>query len=535
MAEKIITKIPQRIKPLSGVPLQGRTRRKVAGYARVSTDSEEQENSYEAQVGYFTDYIRNNPEWEFVKIYTDEGISGLNTKHREGFNAMIRDALAGKIDLIVTKSVSRFARNTVDTLTAIRELKAHGVEVYFQKENIYTFDGKGELMLTIMSSLAQEESRSISENVTWGIRKGFSDGKVIMPYGSFLGYCKGENGQPEIVPEEALIVQKIYRGFLEGLTPRQIARKLTQSRVPTPRGRDIWSESTILSILTNERYKGDARLQKSFCTDYLTKKFKKNEGEVPQYYVKNSHPAIVSPEVWELVQLEIEDRKIHGNRYSGKGAFASKVICGECGCFFGAKVWHSTDPYRTVIWRCNSKYEGTQRCHSTHVREDDIKDGFLRVMMEIIPRKTAVIAACQQVLNETMETESVERKLEALNKQEESLHRQIEGIVGEFARATIDKAVYDREYGELHEQYEAVVAKITKIEAELADKRQRRRRVELFIRMLSGEHQPMVYDGGLFTAYVDRVIVRGTKGNAELEYILRDGTSHTVKVGQLRG
>ena len=136
-----------------------------------------------------------------------------------------------------------------------------------------------------------------------------------MPYGSFLGYCKGENGQPEIVPEEALIVQKIYRGFLEGLTPRQIARKLTQSRVPTPRGRDIWSESTILSILTNERYKGDARLQKSFCTDYLTKKFKKNEGEVPQYYVKNSHPAIVSPEVWELVQLEIEDRKIHGNRY----------------------------------------------------------------------------------------------------------------------------------------------------------------------------------------------------------------------------
>ena len=188
-----------------------------------------------------------------MKIYTDEGISGLNTKHREGFNAMIRDALAGKIDLIVTKSVSRFARNTVDTLTAIRELKAHGVEVYFQKENIYTFDGKGELMLTIMSSLAQEESRSISENVTWGIRKGFSDGKVIMPYGSFLGYCKGENGQPEIVPEEALIVQKIYRGFLEGLTPRQIARKLTQSRVPTPRGRDIWSESTILSILTKLR------------------------------------------------------------------------------------------------------------------------------------------------------------------------------------------------------------------------------------------------------------------------------------------
>ena len=200
-------------------------------------------------------------------------------------------------------------------------------------------------------------------------------------------------------------------------------------------------------------------------------------------------------------------------------------------CFLLSRGW----TYRTVIWRCNSKYEGAQRCHSTHVREDDIKDGFLQVMMEIIPRKSAVIATCQQVLNETMETESIERKLEALNKQEESLHRQIEGIVGEFARVTIDKAVYDREYGELHGQYETVVAKITKMEGELADKRQRRRRVELFIRMLTGEHQPPVYDGGLFTAYVGRVIVRGTKGNAELEYILRDGTSHTVKVSQLRG
>ena len=409
------------------------------------------------------------------------------------------------------------------------------MEVYFEKENIYTFDGKGELMLTIMSSLAQEESRSISENVTWGIRKGFSDGKVMMPYGSFLGYRKGENGQPEVVPEEAAIVQRIYRGFLEGLTPRQIARKLTQAGIPTPRGREIWSESTIMSILTNERYKGDARLQKSFCTDYLTKKFKKNEGEVPQYYVKNSHPAIVSPEAWELVQIEIEDRKIYGNRYSGKGAFASKVICGKCGRFFGAKVWHSTDPYRTVIWRCNGKYEGEERCCSTHVREDDIKTGFLRVMMEIIPRKAAVIDACRQVLDQTMETESVEKKLESLNKQEEALRRQIGGIVGEFARAAMDKAAYDREYGELHGQHEAVIEKITKKEAELADRRQRRRRVELFIRMLEKEGQPLVYDGGLFTAYVDRVIVRGPKGDAELEYILRDGTSHIVKVNELRG
>ena len=286
---------------------------------------------------YFTEYIRGRDDWSFVKIYTDEGITGTSTKHREGFNEMIADALAGKIDLIVTKSVSRFARNTVDSLTVIRELKANGVEVYFEKENIYTFDGKGELMLTIMSSLAQEESRSISENVTWGIRKGFADGKVLMPYGSFLGYRKGDNGLPEIVPEEAEVVRTIYMKYLNGFTPHQIARSLTEKHIPTPRGREIWSESTIMSILRNERYKGDAILQKSFCTDFLTKKFKKNEGEVPQYYVRNSHPAIVSEEVYELVQLEIEARKEYGNRYSGKGLFASRIVCGDCGSFYGSR------------------------------------------------------------------------------------------------------------------------------------------------------------------------------------------------------
>lgn len=251
--EKVVTKIPQRIQPLTRLPLNATRRRKVAGYARVSTDSDEQENSYEAQVDYFTEYIQSRDDWEFMGIYTDEGISGTSTKHREGFNEMIADALAGKIDLIVTKSVSRFARNTVDSLTVIRQLKDHGVEVYFQKENIYTFDGKGELMLTIMSSLAQEESRSISENVTWGIRKSFADGKVMMPYGSFLGYRKGENGQPEIVPEEAEVVRTIYQRFLNGFTPHQIARSLTEAGIPTPRGRKVWSESTVLSILQNER------------------------------------------------------------------------------------------------------------------------------------------------------------------------------------------------------------------------------------------------------------------------------------------
>ena len=204
---RAVTVIPPTINPLTKMPTATVSKRRVAGYARVSTDSDEQFTSYEAQIDYYTQFIMHHSDWEFVKVYTDEGISGTNTKRREGFNQMIADALDGKIDLIVTKSVSRFARNTVDSLVTVRKLKDKGVEVFFEKENIYTLDSKGELLITIMSSLAQEESRSISENVTWGQRKRFADGKVMLPYKRFLGYRKGADGFPEIVPEEAEIVK----------------------------------------------------------------------------------------------------------------------------------------------------------------------------------------------------------------------------------------------------------------------------------------------------------------------------------------
>ncbi len=208
---------------------------RVAAYARVSTNSEEQLTSYEAQVDYYTRYIQSKPdEWDFVEVYTDEGISATNTKKRDGFNRMIADALVGKIDLIITKSISRFARNTVDTLTTVRKLKERGIDIFFEKENIHTLDAKGELLITIMSSLAQEESRSISENVTWGQRKRFADGKVSLPYKRFLGYTKGPDGLPEIVPEEAVVIRLIYRLFLYGKSPSAIATYLTDEGILTP-------------------------------------------------------------------------------------------------------------------------------------------------------------------------------------------------------------------------------------------------------------------------------------------------------------
>ena len=217
-------------------------KRRVAAYARVSTDLAEQLTSYEAQIRYYTEYIKSRPEWKFVKVYTDEGISGTSISRRDGFLEMMNDALSGKIDLILTKSVSRFARNTVDSLTCVRELKANGGEIYFEKENIWTFDSKGELLITIMSSLAQEESRSISENVKWGIRKRFQEGKPRFPYAS-LGYRKGADGNPEIVEEEAEIVRYIFSDFLLGRSISSIAKSLTDKGIPTPHGKRKWSIS----------------------------------------------------------------------------------------------------------------------------------------------------------------------------------------------------------------------------------------------------------------------------------------------------
>lgn len=292
---KNVTVIPATVDMHTRNPMGQKAKRRVAGYARVSTDSEEQLTSYQAQVDYYTRYIQENPDWKFAGVYTDEGISAISTRNRDGFNQMVEDALAGKIDLIVTKSVSRFARNTVDSLSTVRKLKENGTEVYFEKENIYTFDSKGELLITIMSSLAQEESRSISENVTWGQRKRFADGKVSIAYKNFLGYKKGENGLPEIIPEEAKTVRQIYQYFIEGKTVNGIAGLLTSQGIPTPGGKQKWKSTTVESILTNEKYKGAALLQKYYTADFLTRKQKVNKGEVPQYYVENSHPAIIDP------------------------------------------------------------------------------------------------------------------------------------------------------------------------------------------------------------------------------------------------
>ncbi|WP_326975582.1 recombinase family protein [Caproicibacter sp. BJN0012] len=439
---RAVTVIPPTIARIQDNILRTHVRKRVAAYARVSTNDEEQQTSYEAQIDYYTQHIQAKNEWEFVEVYTDEGISGTNTKKRDGFKRMVQDALDGKIDLILTKSVSRFARNTVDTLTTVRQLKEKGVEVYFEKENIYTLDSKGELLITIMSSLAQEESRSISENATWGQRKRFADGKVSLPYKQFLGYEKGPDGLPRIVESEAKIVRLIYKLYLEGKTQNAIARYLMQQGIPSPAKKKKWNVSTVLSILQNEKYKGDAVLQKRFTVDFLTKKTKVNEGEVPQYYVEHSHPAIIEPEVFDLIQAEIKKRKTVGRRQSGLGCFSSKIVCGECGGFYGPKVWHSKDKYRRTVWQCNNKVANGTCCSTPYLSEELLQRAFVEAFNRVIENKDQIVEDFDSIIAVLVDTTALDKESVRLRDECAVVMELIRKCVEENAHSAMDQDEY---------------------------------------------------------------------------------------------
>ena len=295
-------------------------RLRVAAYCRVSTDSDEQATSYDAQVEHYTELIQKNPEWEFAGIYADDGISGTNTKKREDFNRMIDDCEAGNIDMIITKSISRFARNTLDCLKYIRKLKEKNIPVFFEKESINTMDAKGEVLITIMASLAQQESQSLSQNVKLGLQFRYQSGQVQVNHNHFLGYTKDADGNLIIDPEQAEVVKRIYREYLEGYSMDRIAKGLEADGILTGAGKTKWWTSTINKILRNEKYIGDALLQKTYTTDFLNKTRVKNNGIVPQYYVEGNHEAIIPKDIFLRVQEELVRRRVVKTSANGKSA-----------------------------------------------------------------------------------------------------------------------------------------------------------------------------------------------------------------------
>ena len=370
---------------------------RMAAYCQVSTDQEEQLLSYENQVNYYTNYISENPLYEYAGTYADEGISGTNTKKRDEFNRMIADCRAGKIDMIITKSISRFARNTLDCLNYVRELKDLGIGTIFEKENINTLDAKGEVLLTILSLLAQDESRSISENCTWGIRRRFETGKHKMSTKRFLGYDTDETGKLVINRTQEPIVIRLYQEFLDGKTTDYIKRIFEREGVKNWDGGTKWQSTTLMSMLENEKYKGDALLQKSYTVDFLTKKRTQNKGKIQMFYVEDDHDAIISKRIWECVQLEIKRRKKyleeHGtNSYSHRpesNPFASKIICGDCNKVFARKGWRSSTGVDRKVWQCSERYKvkGVMGCANRHVEEETLIKAYLMAWNALVENR----------------------------------------------------------------------------------------------------------------------------------------------------
>jgi DNA invertase Pin-like site-specific DNA recombinase len=506
-----ITVIEATINPLTQAPILSKTKRRVAAYARVSTEQEEQESSYEAQVNYYTDYIQSKDDWKFVKVYADEGISGTSTKFRKGFQDMIKDALDGKIDLILTKSISRFARNTLDTISKIRELKEHKVEVYFEKENIWSFDSKSELVLTIMASIAQEESRSISQNVTWGKRAAMKKGKVSMTYSRFVGFKKGVDGKITIDDDEALIVKKIYSMFLEeGMTSSGIAQELN-AMGPITSKRAKWSKNNIDSILKNEKYKGCALLQKGYVENYLDHKVVKNNGELDMYYVENSHPAIISPEEWDMVQMEMERRDKLGRSYSSVDPFASKLVCGECCGLYGRKTWHSTSKYKSTVYQCNSKFE--KRCRTPNLTEEDVKKAFLEAYIDLMDDRAEIISNLESIILETLSTEGELAKIEDLKSQLVIIDETVKKMIDEKSKtADYDEEKFNKKYSSFETKFNKIKKEIEELELSVTDKNQKVSKVKSYIRFL-GEQPSMlpVWDKKVWMLLVDKAVVNSDK------------------------
>lgn len=425
---------------------------RVAAYCRVSTDDEEQLTSYRNQIEHYTNKIKQNADWKLVGIFADEGITGVMAKKRDEFLKLINLCRDGKVDVIITKSISRFSRNVADTIKYVRELKALNVAVIFEKENIDTSKMTSEMILDMYGVFAQAESESISDNVRMGKRFGYKSGKVPMQYGQILGYRRGEDDEPEIVPEEAKIIELIYYKFLEGWSLPKLSKYLEENGYKTAKGSTAWSKATIRGILTNEKYKGDVLMQKSYVVDLFSKKVAKNNGELPMYLVKNHHKPIISREVWDKVQVVIAKRNniksatdmnmMKKGRYSSKYALTGLVICGDCGSQYRRTTWTANG--KRIVWRCvNRLTNGKDACGtSPTIDEERLHTGIVKAMNSMIDGKEKIQSLLNGGIAEILAApdshkEIISLKKEIDDKNEDILHMVADGVKNRESRAYI--------------------------------------------------------------------------------------------------
>lgn len=505
-----VTVIPAR--PRRTREVSEKQKLRVAAYCRVSTDSDEQATSYEVQIEHYTSYIQANPEWKLAGVYADDGITGTNTKMREQFNKMIADCMDGKIDMIITKSISRFARNTLDCLKYIRKLKERDIPVFFEKENINSMDAKGEVMLTIMASLAQQESQSLSQNVKLGIQYRYQQGEVQVNHNRFLGYTKDENKRLVIVPEEAEIIKRIYREYLEGPSLNKIAKGLEADGILTGAGRKKWYSSSLHKILTNEKYMGDALLQKTYTVDFLSKKRVNNDGVVPQYYVENNHEAIIPKHLFMLVQEELKKRKIahiskNGQRrnYSSNHSLAQIVFCENCGEIFRRVHWNNRGK-RSIVWRCVSRLENTGVfCDARTVREDDLKQAVIQAINELFKNRSNFLKVLEQNIAQTLSSH-LHDKLMKVEKELETLQHSL-----------IDLANSDKDYNDVVDNIYKRREEKQQLQLEIAEQDNGRERLNEIAELLKKQTCELeTYDEQLVRRMIEKITVHPEK--LEIEF-----------------
>lgn len=500
-----VTLIPARIRAGNRIRRQeNKPKLRVAAYCRVSTDSDEQAGSYDVQVQHYTEYIGRNKEWELAGIYTDDGISGTNIKKREGFIEMIDDCMEGKVDMIITKSISRFARNTIDCLKYVRKLKEKNIAIIFEKENINTLEASGELLLTIMASLAQQESASLSQNIKLGLQFRYQEGKVQVNHEHFLGYTKDEDGKLIVDEDEAKIVRRIFREYLEGASFRDIANGLEKDKIRTGGKRYKWHLSTIRGILRNEKYMGDALLQKTITTDFIEKIRIKNDGTVPQYYVKDSQDPIIARDIFMLVQEEMTRRAnltsgVDGKKkrvYSSKYALSSICTCTKCGDIYRRIAWNNRGK-KSTVWRCCTRVEhGPSACDAPTIQELELQDATVKAINKTLSCSDRML----QILRNNIEMAIADDNSVEMEK--------LNGILKEKQKELVKLAHAKKDYAALADEIDILRDKKHELQVQRAETEGVKKRIKELTDFLKGEnHQLIEYDECMVRKYIEEIKV----------------------------
>ena len=516
--QRTVRQIPATVDTASQVKKNYRPLR-VAAYCRVSTQQEEQLNSYGVQVRHYTEQINAEPGWTLVGIFADKGITGTSVKKRDEFNKMIRQCKQGKIDMIITKSIARFSRNTVDCLQHTRLLKDLGVDVFFEEQGIHSIQPGAEFYITIYGSVAQSESENISANVRWGKAQSAKEGRVAFHYETFLGYRKGGDGGPEIVPEEAETVRLIYRRFLAGDSYTVIARMLESNGILSPGGKSKWSETTIRSILSNERYKGDAIINKTYIKDCLSKKICVNNGERPKYYVENNHPAIIDAATFGRVQEEIARRKAkrkvkqvgtktEQGKYCGKYALTELLLCGECGTPYRRCTWTASGQ-KKIVWRCVSRLDyGKKYCHhSPTVEESVLHEAIMEAIQKAARQNADVLKTLKTHIGMGLAGEETEDRSLDIQMRIAAIDAEFKAMMSAISAENAEQ-FDERRATELMNEKAGLEQKLSQITDVMQKRQNAKSRLDEIYDVLDGlKNHPIKFDNSLLRQILECVII----------------------------